>query len=411
MTGWDLPRLALAALLLTHVWRLQDLVDGSTPFRPLLLATAAALGFSLLHPTTGRRIVAGLRHPVTLCVLGLFALGALSVPGSLYPGLSLNVLLKHQFVAVLIYLLLIGGVRNERDVSRFAAIHVAGAFAYTVTILLRYDIGPGGRLGSLIYYDANDLGMLLDAVLPLAVHFAWRARSAVLRVAATVATVVFLLGIVRSGSRGAFLGLLAVVFYVFVRGAHIPLRWRLAGLSTITAVIVLLGSSRYWDMMRTLLEPTADYNWVGGAPGGRMEVWKRGLGYMLDNPVFGVGLGAFPVAEGTISPLAARQAYGLTMKWSAAHSSYIQVAGELGIPGIIVFLLLLWSGYRTVVPERGRPPPLGHPIAAALLGYAVAGAFLSQAYAPLLYSLLALAVASAQIPVRHDGLPAVPRRG
>lgn len=401
---WDLTRVAASAMILTHVWRLQDLASASAAFRPLLLATAAAIGALLLQPGTGRRLLEHCRHPAPRLALALLGLAALSVPGSLYPGLSFDFLLKNLLASVVLLLILLAATDGPEDVTRFAAVFATGGAIYTATILTRYDLGPNGRLGDLVYYDANDMGMLLDCALPITLAFAARARRVAWRVAAAGASVLFLAGIVRSGSRGAFLGLVAVALYTLLRGRHIALRWRVTALVAAALLLVTIGSEQYWRMMHTLLDPKADYNWAGGASGGRMEVWKRGVGYMVHHPILGVGLGAFPVAEGTLSSLAARQSYGAGAKWSAAHSSYVQIGGELGIGGAVLFLALLWTAFRGVTRRGGAGHPLGPAIAASLVGYAVSGAFLSQAYATLLYALLALAVgAGPRLPV------AVPR--
>lgn len=385
---WDLRRAVLALVLLTHVWRLQDLIPGLAALKPLLLATAAGLGMELLTPGVGRRMARAFKHPATRLVAVLLALGALSVPGSLYPGLSFDFLLKNQFDAVLVFLLLMLGIRGRGDVELLAVVQVMGAALYTLVILTRYDVGPDGRLGELVYYDANDLGMLLACTLPLAIDLAWRTRSLAWKGMAIGAVGIFLLGIVRSGSRGAFLGTLAVGLHLLWRGREIPLRWRLGAVTAAMILFVTVASDRYWGMMGSLLHPSQDYNWVGREPGGRMEVWKRGMGYMAHHPLLGVGVGAFPVAEGTISPLATRQEYGGGAKWSAAHNSFVQIGAELGVGGLLAFVGLLLVGYRSAWRAGSG---VGSALATAIVGFAVSGAFLSQGYAPFLYSLLALA--------------------
>jgi O-antigen ligase len=406
---WDLRRGILSALLLTHVWRLQDLIPALTLFKPLLLSTALAIGYEVLAPGTLERFGRRGRHATIAWALVLLALGALSVPGSLYPGLSFDFLLKNQLDAVLVLLLLVGGTRDIGDVVRFASVQVAGAAFYTGVVLQRYDVGPSGRLGSLVYYDANDLGMLLACTLPLALYFMGRGHRLLTRAAAAGAVGLFLVGIVRTGSRGAFLGLIAVSLYTLFRAGHIALRWRVGATALAAVLLIVVSSDRYWTTMRSLLQPRQDYNWVGREPGGRMEVWRRGVGYMIANPFLGVGVGAFPVAEGTISPLASRQSYGGGAKWSAAHNSFVQIGAELGICGLVGFLAMLWSAYRGVTVRGGPYSGAAHALAAALLGFAVTGAFLSQAYSTFLYSLLALAVGATQRTVirRHRPPPRV----
>lgn len=393
---WDLRRATLALLLLTHVWRLQDLVPGLSALKPLLLATALGVGMELLTPGIGQRMSRAVHRPVTFFAAALLTLGVLSVPGSLYPGLSFDFLLKNQFDAFLVFLLLVLGIRGRGDAEALAAVQVAGAALYTLIILARYDVGPDGRLGDLVYYDANDLGMLLACTLPLALDLGWRAGSPAWKGMALGAVALFLVGIVRSGSRGAFLGVIAVGLHLVWRGRQFPLRWRVGTVAAAILLFVAVASDQYWGMMGSLLHPSQDYNWIGREPGGRMEVWKRGMGYMVHHPILGVGVGAFPVAEGTISPLAARQSYGGGAKWSAAHNSFVQVGAELGIGGLLAFLGLLIAGYRSAWRARSGT---GTALATAVVAFAVSGAFLSQGYAPFLYSLLALAARCGEGPV------------
>jgi O-antigen ligase len=133
-----------------------------------------------------------------------------------------------------------------------------------------------------------------------------------------------------------------------------------------------------------------------------VQIWRRGLGYAWAHPVFGVGAGNFSTAEGTISPLARRRERGRGVRWAAPHNSYLQVAAELGIPGLVIFagfFASLFAGLRAVrrratgTAEGRRIIRLAHSLTAALVGYAVGGFFLTLAYHDMLYALAGVAVA------------------
>jgi len=165
----------------------------------------------------------------------------------------------------------------------------------------------------------------------------------------------------------------------------------------IVACVMVVGSGEFWGRMQTMLHPSQDYNWVGASRAGRAEVWRRGIGYMVSHPVFGTGLNTFWVAEGTLSDAPSLLEQGIGSKWSTAHNSFVLIGAELGVPGLLTFLLLL--GYmmrrmwRLSKPSRGPPvidgTLLGGDIAEALVGslcaYCVGGFFLSQAYSKVLY--------------------------
>ena len=117
---------------------------------------------------------------------------------------------------------------------------------------------------------------------------------------------------------------------------------------------MLFAPRGYWDQISTLLHPTEDYNW--NTDYGRRNVWIRGVGYMLDSPLTGLGIGNFPRAEGTISDVAVTfvDRIGHRLKWSAAHNSFLQAGAEMGIPGLLLFSSLVFGGIFSMVKYRRK---------------------------------------------------------
>ena len=160
---------------------------------------------------------------------------------------------------------------------------------------------------------------------------------------------------------------------------------------------VFVASAEYKHALSTLLNPTQDYNY--DAPTGRLEIWKRGVGYMVQRPISGVGAGAFAIAEGSLSEIGQRLAdQGEGFKWSTAHNAYVQVGAETGFPGIYFFLAMLGSAFMAArrvgrfAPHRSKEAVMGQVMGASMLGYAVSAFFLSAGYSAMLYSLLGLVV-------------------
>jgi O-antigen ligase len=150
------------------------------------------------------------------------------------------------------------------------------------------------------------------------------------------------------------------------------------------------------------------------SPSARINVWKRGIGYTFDNPIFGVGIGNFGRAEGILSDYSQSKG-GRGVKWSTAHSSYIQTFAELGIIGGLAFsiaviggtLALLWwrpPGWLVDPAQRMLTPMVGLSLGA----FAVSGAFLSFAYASPPYYLLGFATALLLPGTLHGNRSAMP---
>jgi O-antigen ligase len=384
---------ALVAAVLGYVWRVQDLfpILGSLKF--VAVSSLAAFGIYILN-TDRRRSLKSVRHRVMSYATMILVLMILSVPGSLYPGLSFDFVVQDHLKTFVLMVVLAASIRTLKDVERYALTQLFGAGLYCVFIMWKFDIGQDGRLSNLIYYDANDLGMLIVCTLPLGIYFLRSSVDWRMRIISACILLISTMTIIKTGSRGAFLGFIAVLAFMLFQFRAFTKQVRYGAVTVVVLVLLFLGNDRYWEMMRTILNPTDDYNWSGQSDGGRMEVWKRGVGYMLKHPLFGVGAHAFPVAEGTISSLARRQEFGIGLKWSAAHNSFVEIGAELGIPGLAAFILLLATAFYSCF-RIGRTPPqggivaaeaaLGQALCATLVGYLVVGSFLSQAYSAYMY--------------------------
>lgn len=419
----DLLMLAVVVSIMTYVWRLQDLFPSIRPFQLPTLASVGALGLYLFDRDRRRRL-RHLRHPVAIYLCGILALAYLSVPFSLRQSNSLFFLTEDLNKNFLMAMVLAASVRSIQDVRRYTAAMLIGATIYATFVYFKVPVGQSGRLGNIVYYDANDLGMLLVSSIPFAIYFIVSSRSVLIRILAAATIPVLLMVIIKTGSRGAFLGLIAVGIYFLFRFKSISRGWRVGAVVVGLLFFSVAGSERYWEMMNTLLNPQQDYNWSGESDTGRMEIWKRGIGYMLDRPLTGIGVSTFEVAEGTISPLAAeRLARGRGVRWASAHNSFVEIGAELGVMGLLLFSLLIYRAYQTARAEIGPASTrmndrsaLGAALAGSVVGYAVTGFFLSQAFAAFSYFLYAMIVGLAKtrpqrrIALQHRRRPGVVRR-
>lgn len=395
---------AVALILFTYVWRLQDAfpILGKLQLPAIALLAAAVYFVSTKQPIRRVRLIKG---PTWNLVLALTVIMAIGVPFSLWVGHSFSFVLKGMLPNVLFLLLVATSVRTIRDVEWFALVNLYGALVYTTVVSLFFRVGGDGRLGGLIFYDANDFALVMVCTIPFAVYFLGKGQKRSRRIAALLTMTMILTAMVKSGSRGGFIGLIAVMLYVLLRYRAIPSKVRLA--VTIAGIALFLGfaSDKYWTSMGTILHPQSDYNYKDDV--GRVEVWKRGVGYMVHNPIVGVGVAAYPIAEGGSDLALSLAAQGRGFKWSVAHNSFLETGAELGFPGALVFIaMLVVTGYGlTKLSPRGkwarwisrREMALAQMLIGALVGFSVAGFFVSAEYFAYLYFILGLAVGLTKI--------------
>jgi O-antigen ligase len=370
-----------------------------------VLATLGAYGLFIVERDR-RRQIKYLKHPVVILMLALFFQMVLSVPGSLWPGGSFG-FLQSDFIRTLVFVLLLAAsVRAFVDVERLAAVQVLGAAVYSVMVLASSSSSASDRAGGFGGYDPNDYSMLLVCTIPMGVYFLARARTGVGRGLAAIAVLLGTVTIVRSGSRAGFLGLLVVFVYLLLAYRGLPWRIRTAAVAVGLLGLALVASDRYWERMSTLVNLEEDYNWAGRSYTGRIEIWKRGIGYMLQRPFFGVGVARFSSAEGRLSPKAEGPDYGRGWKWSSPHNSFVEVGAELGVVGLAIFVGMLGFAFRALARAARSPPGVSRimpqaamagALAAGMIGYVVVGFFLSHAYSAFMYSLLAMVVGLAKV--------------
>ena len=400
---WDLLMICLTGYVLTVVGRVHQLFSVLEPFRLALTTAGLALVLYLLDGSRARRLGPILRLRTTRCVLGLALWMAFSIPGALWPGGAFQEFTDEFGKAAMMFVVVAAAPRGFLDVERLTFAYLVAAGTYAGVVLSRFSVsGDQWRLASLYYYDANDFATLAVMALPLAVYFVVRRGQLWRRLAGATAAALLAVGFIWAGSRGGFLALLAVGAFLLLRYQAIRVRWRVLITAVLTLVFAATATDTYWEKMRTIVQPKDDYNVTGTE--GRVQVWKRGLGYMMQHPVLGVGAGNFPTAEGTISPLIRTTPSGKGIKWLQAHNSFVQVGAELGVPGLLFFVLMLSSAFRALrevgrgnpartAGEHSTPPAqLAQALTASLLGYVVGGFFLSLAYRDLLFVLLALIV-------------------
>lgn len=341
-----------------------------------------------------------------MVVVALVGMAFLSAVLGLSPGGSLRYIIDKYSKVLIFFFVMVAAIRNVRDLAVLTwafvgSVGIVIILAFTVLELKPTHDGLGRLDGGAMMFDANDIGMILLMCLPLALMLFYNSRNVGRWVAAFVLCGIPVV-IALTGSRGALLGLAATLPLTFIVLRRISIVTRTMVAGGLLVGLALAAPPGYWEQMSTILNPSQDYNTSDEY--GRIGIAKRGVGYMLRYPIAGVGIANFSRAEGTISPIAQQRAMaGLAVQWIAPHNTYVQVGAELGIPGLVLWLALLWGGsvglwrLHARIPRRWmwesaerrflREATLFLPI--SFVAFAVTSFFLTHAFTPPVYIIVA----------------------
>ncbi|MEO8449061.1 MAG: O-antigen ligase family protein [Gemmatimonadota bacterium] len=377
----------LGLSLFFYNWPLQAVFPLLAKLKPTILLPALAGLVWLTDPLPIRahRRVDGRIYRFLAAIL---CLGFLSIPFSANRRVSFDFFTTDLIFSFAWMTFLAAAIRTERDVEWLMRAFAIGCFAYTGFSFAR---SGGGRLAGIAYYDANDLGLMVLCALPFSVHLV-RKRGGIWKLFGVVSAAFGVYIVIQTESRGAFLGLVAVGAYILTAYRSVSKAVRIGVVGLAVVVLFVFAGGDYWTRMSTVLKPTEDYNFSGQTAAGRGEIWKRGIGYMLKNPV-GVGLNAFGQADGRSELAIAMVNSGHGFKWTAPHNSFVQVGAELGVGGAFCFISAIVLIFKALLrvsknadpsSERG---PIAEALTACMVAYVVSGFFLSFAYSTLIYFL------------------------
>lgn len=299
-----------------------------------------------------------MRLPAPVWLLGAFVLWAfVGSAGSPYSDVALDQALEH-FKLLVILLVAINAFHSEGQL-RFYLYFLLGCFIlFPVRVaLVGYATGGSVIADRLVSYqtytNSNDFATLSLLALGAALALTFAGSSwTMARLGATVSAFLLFVVILLTQSRGALVGFAAGFGPALVlMGAKRPGRLLFFG-GLIALVIGLVVPSSAWERLSGMAKLTSASTVAQADPEGsaaeRFEIVKAGLQVVAEYPVFGVGLGTYQRVNAVYAPHIGQR---------DAHNTYLKLAVEVGIPGLILWLAFIGSLLRYAYRSRRLAAP------------------------------------------------------
>lgn len=215
-----------------------------------------------------------------------------------------------------------------------------------------------------IFNDPNDLALALVVSAGFLVSFIFGKTNILLKTISAIVLAVLMQALYYTNSRGGYLAMAATLGFFFLLRMKNKIWASIIG-GILAFAVIIVGPAR---MSQISASESSAF--------GRIDAWYEGFQMLKSSPLFGVGYGMW----GDYHSL-------------AAHNSYILVAAEEGILGLFLWIALIYlcfKGLSLIVNKKTTSMPYALGLESGLFGFLAASYFLSRAYMPVLYVLLAL---------------------
>jgi putative inorganic carbon (HCO3(-)) transporter len=298
---------------------------------------------------------------------------------------------------LLIVLVTVLAVNTAKRLRRLLLIQAA-----SVAVISAVAVWKGRMIGSRLegvlngnYSNPNDLALAIVISLPLCLALLFLGRNVVWKAAWAFAMVVMAYAVFLTGSRGGFLALAMTIGVCLWEFAIRGRRTYLLVLTGVAVVVLWIASSAILgERLMGTFNSKEDVESAYGSSQARQELFWRSIEVTLRHPLFGVGPGNFQVMSGS---------------WHQTHNSYTQMSSEGGLPALILYVMILWCGFKNVkaakrLARSNRELTLiAGALHASLAGFAVGSFFSSYAYQFFPYFLVAYTTALLWIVKKSTG--------
>jgi probable O-glycosylation ligase (exosortase A-associated) len=294
-------------------------------------------------------------------------------------------------------------VRKRLHIDTVIWVIVLSISSYAAMEAVKFILSGGshrivGKAG--IIADRNDLAVAINMCIPLILYLWSSTKDKKLKLALLGLALLNIVAIMGTYSRGGFVGLLILVFAMWLRSKRKIVYFMLAMMAL---PVLYANAPQEWKERQSTVETAAteDSSFIG-----RLWAWKIATLIAIDNPMTGGGFKATtdPLLWRIYAPVTPdfgpieTPSIPVDLSPKAAHNIYFQVLGSSGFAGLLVFLMMLWVAFFSCIRNAGKAKKnkvkwcqdLSNALALSLVAYGVTGLNVSLAYFELVYAFLGI---------------------
>lgn len=347
-----LARPVLGMLSVAATLPLEDMAmfaQGVTFTRALGMGVFGAwLSYKLMRRESWQPILTSSLFKVTICLL------ALILASTLWSWHTRTTLVGlFSVFNLFLWSLLVADLASSwhRIVWLVKVLMIAGV-VLAILVIQQYFVGGARRAGEGLVGGINATAYVMVIILPFAFYLIRAHESGLWRLIGFAYVPVALVGVAVTFSRASYviLALAILIEYRETIGGRSSRSWLLL-LSGLAVIAILLASP---DLILERAETIGPYLqsaisgeiYDEGLMAGRGFVYRIGFAIFRDHPLLGVGYGNFERASAVYKYyVPGFFPYGSI----PSHSSYLSFLAELGLPGLLLWIVMLGIALRNLI--------------------------------------------------------------
>lgn len=364
----SLDKILLAVVFFTPLSiQLDDLLPGipvnlSLPTEPLLLGIFVLFIFKLL--LDGKFDKKVLLHPVSIAIYINFFWIFITSFTSTMPGVSFKFLLSRLWFVVAMYFLATQLFKEYKNIEKFNWFYIVSLIIvifYTNIRLSGYGLDNQHASNWVVwpfFSDHTSYGaMLVMFLFPLFYFLTRKQDNLFAKLSTTIVFVIFIIAIILSYTRAAWLSLFAGIGLLIIIKLKIKIRYVLiAGLGVVLLFFALQNrvleglernesesSGKFSEHIESMANITSDASNME-----RINRWKCAIRMFKEKPFWGWGPGTYKFQYAPFQFSYDRTIISTNFgDLGNAHSEYLGPLSESGIIGMLSFMLVVFMAFKT----------------------------------------------------------------